>query len=790
MQGDGRPGTGGEPFERRLATILMADIVGYSRMMEANEERTLRVFRGHREIFDAMLVQHRGRMFNTAGDAVLAEFPSAVDAVRCATEIQSALRTRNDHLAPEERMQFRIGVNLGDVIVQGTDLLGDGVNVAARIQTAAEPGGVCVSGSVYDQIRNKLSLEFHSMGERTFKNITQPVRVFSIGDEAGEAAQAPATKASPSTPPTAPAAPRSRPVAAIAAVVAALAVAAAAGWWYVQDRETKAAEAARAAEATKAAEALAAAEAARRRAEEQAASRIASEREARLKAELEATQREAAEAKKREAAARVAAAPSSRAPAPTASPPAASLPSAPPGRGAGGRASSRRPARPGQGKLRERRALPRPGVLAAARIGEGSAVLVARARDRQAQDRRELGRSLRRRQAELDSRPGLGDRHCHGAVRGLRRQGQIGDERARRPGRRRPTVVLRRAEQWRADRRFRDPCPLASPRNDSAHGVPPLHDPVDPQRRGLLALALAAGVAPAFVACALLRTWKSDPFALGVASGCPRPDSVVLWTRLAPAAEPGAREQVGWELATDEGFRNVVRRGTEVVDADVAHSVHVQASGLEPSRWYWYRFTAGGERERDRAHAHRAGAGARGGARVRDRVLPALRRRPLRGMAPPGRRGARPRRVPRRLHLRERAAQGPRAHALRQRRGEDARRLPRPLRAVQVGRRPAGASTHAAPWIITWDDHEVQNDYANDRGQDLGAGLPRAARRRVPRVVGAHADAAVDAAARSGHAHLRPLRLGRARALPRARRPPVPRRPGLPAAAAAAARRR
>jgi class 3 adenylate cyclase len=329
MQGDGRPGTGGEPFERRLATILMADIVGYSRMMEANEERTLRVFRGHREIFDAMLVQHRGRMFNTAGDAVLAEFPSAVDAVRCATEIQSALRTRNDHLAPDERMQFRIGVNLGDVIVQGTDLLGDGVNVAARIQTAAEPGGVCVSGSVYDQIRNKLSLEFHSMGERTFKNITQPVRVFSIGEDAGEAAQAPGTQASPSTRLAAPAAARSRPVVAIAAVVTALAIAAAVGWWYVQDRETKAAEAARAAEATKAAEALAAAEAARRRAEEQAASRIASEREARLKAELEATQREVSEAKKREAAARVAVAPSSRPPAPTASPPAASLPSAP-----------------------------------------------------------------------------------------------------------------------------------------------------------------------------------------------------------------------------------------------------------------------------------------------------------------------------------------------------------------------------------------------------------------------------------------------------------------------------
>lgn len=313
MPDEAPAGASGEPFERRLATILMADIVGYSRMMEANEERTLRVFRGHREVFDAMLAQHRGRIFNTAGDAVLAEFPSAVEAVRCATEIQSALRTRNDHLAPDERMQFRIGINLGDVIVQGTDLLGDGVNVAARIQTAAEPGGVCVSGSVYDQIRNKLSLGFHAMGERTFKNISQPVRVFSIGEDAGEAAHAPATPASQPSTPAAPAEPRSRPVGAIAAVVAAVAIAAAAGWWYVQDRETKAAEAARAAEATKAAEALAAAEAARRKAEEEAAARVASEREARLKAELEAAQREAVEAKKREAAARVAAAPSSKA---------------------------------------------------------------------------------------------------------------------------------------------------------------------------------------------------------------------------------------------------------------------------------------------------------------------------------------------------------------------------------------------------------------------------------------------------------------------------------------------
>ncbi len=360
MPDEAPAGASGEPFERRLATILMADIVGYSRLMEANEERTLRVFRGHREIFDAMLAQHRGRIFNTAGDAVLAEFPSAVDAVRCATEIQSALRTRNDHLAPDERMQFRIGVNLGDVIVQGTDLLGDGVNVAARIQTAAEPGGVCVSGSVYDQIRNKLSLEFHAMGERTFKNITQPVRVFSIGDDAGGSVRAAAATAPPATPAAAPAPPRPRPVAAIVALAAALAVAAAAGWWYVQDRETKAAEAARAAEARKAAEALAAAEAARRKAEEEAATRVATEREARLRAELESAQREAAEAKKRETAARVAAAPPQKAAeerkaaAPAAEPAASSAPAAV-------AAAPAKPAYPNDGLYRGRACWQQPG---------------------------------------------------------------------------------------------------------------------------------------------------------------------------------------------------------------------------------------------------------------------------------------------------------------------------------------------------------------------------------------------------------------------------------------------
>jgi len=186
MENRASPAGGSAPsLERRLATIMMADVVGYSRMMGEAEERTIGILRGHRQVFDQLLAQHRGRVFNTAGDAILAEFPSAVEAVRCATEIQTALRTRNDHLPPEQRMQFRIGVNLGDVIVQGSDLLGDGVNVAARIQTVAEPGGVCVSGSVYDQIQNKLSLQFRQLGEKSFKNISQPVRTFSIVEGEG-----------------------------------------------------------------------------------------------------------------------------------------------------------------------------------------------------------------------------------------------------------------------------------------------------------------------------------------------------------------------------------------------------------------------------------------------------------------------------------------------------------------------------------------------------------------------------------------------------------------------------
>lgn len=185
--------------ERKLVTILSADVAEYSRLMAEDEEQTLRIFREHSQTFQSLVDLHHGRIFNTAGDAILAEFTSPVEAVRCATEIQAALRTRNEQFPPNRQVKFRIGVNVGDVMVQNSDLLGDGVNVAARLQGAAAPGGICISGTVYDQIRNKLTLGFESLGERRFKNIPQPVRTFTIagGDDNGSLPTP--KKAAPST---------------------------------------------------------------------------------------------------------------------------------------------------------------------------------------------------------------------------------------------------------------------------------------------------------------------------------------------------------------------------------------------------------------------------------------------------------------------------------------------------------------------------------------------------------------------------------------------------------------
>src|SRR5262245_52340980 len=140
------------PLKRKLAAILAADAVGYSRLMSTNEEKTLKVLATHRAVIDGIIEFHEGRIVNTAGDSVLAEFASPVEAVRCAVEIQDALKTRNESLPEDQRMLFRVGVNLGDVMIKGEDLLGDGVNVAARLESIAEPGGICVSSSVYDQI--------------------------------------------------------------------------------------------------------------------------------------------------------------------------------------------------------------------------------------------------------------------------------------------------------------------------------------------------------------------------------------------------------------------------------------------------------------------------------------------------------------------------------------------------------------------------------------------------------------------------------------------------------------
>ena len=211
--------------KRRLTCILAADAVGYSGQMGIDEEGTMRVLAAHRAVIDGIIAFHNGRILSTAGDSVLAEFASVVEAVRCAVEIQDALRTRNDALPEHRRMLFRIGVNLGDVMVKNDDLLGDGVNVAARLEGIAEPGGICISSSVYDQITGKLDLGFLDIGEQSLKNITRPIRVFRISG-----AGAPARAASPA--PTAPAQRKSFPMALVAtgAVAVAAIVAWQAGW--------------------------------------------------------------------------------------------------------------------------------------------------------------------------------------------------------------------------------------------------------------------------------------------------------------------------------------------------------------------------------------------------------------------------------------------------------------------------------------------------------------------------------------------------------------------------------
>jgi adenylate cyclase len=166
--------------KRRLTSILCADVKSYSRLMENDETRTIGTLRQYRAAMDALVERHDGRTINTWGDAVIAEFSSVVEAVLCAIEVQRELASRNRELPEAEQMWFRIGINLGDVMVENDDLYGEGVNIAARLQELAEPGGILISGPVYDMVRNKMSVGFEHLGQQAVKNVTEPVISYRI----------------------------------------------------------------------------------------------------------------------------------------------------------------------------------------------------------------------------------------------------------------------------------------------------------------------------------------------------------------------------------------------------------------------------------------------------------------------------------------------------------------------------------------------------------------------------------------------------------------------------------
>src|ERR1700689_1350910 len=167
-------------MKRKIAAILAADIAGYSRLVAEDEEETLRRLASYRSVTDDFIARSGGRIFNTAGDAVLAEFPSAVEAVRCAIDIQESLRTRNMAYPASRQMSFRIGITIGDVVERNGDLLGDGVNIAARLEGLAEVGGICISRSVHEQVANKLSVQFADIGAQEVKNIPTPVHAYMV----------------------------------------------------------------------------------------------------------------------------------------------------------------------------------------------------------------------------------------------------------------------------------------------------------------------------------------------------------------------------------------------------------------------------------------------------------------------------------------------------------------------------------------------------------------------------------------------------------------------------------
>src|SRR5712691_11229581 len=170
--------------KRKLAAILHADVVGFSRLMGEDEAGTHQALGKLRRAVDPLIAAHGGRIVGTAGDSLLADFSSVVDALSCAVEMQRASRAVNEPIAPERRLELRIGVNLGDVIVDGDDIFGDGINIAARLEALAQPGTVCISHTVYEHVRNKLDLHYRPLGSHRVKNIAEPVRAYAVGDAA------------------------------------------------------------------------------------------------------------------------------------------------------------------------------------------------------------------------------------------------------------------------------------------------------------------------------------------------------------------------------------------------------------------------------------------------------------------------------------------------------------------------------------------------------------------------------------------------------------------------------
>src|SRR4249920_1294726 len=183
-------------MERRLSAILAADIAGYSALMGTDEARTVRDLKGHQAVVLPMVGEFAGRIIDTAGDGILAEFPSVVNAVKCAVAIQSRMAERNAAIEPERRMQFRVGINIGDVVYDEARIYGDGINVAARLENIAEAGGICISSKVYDEISGRIELACQDIGEQQLKNIARPVRAYRIRLNGG----VPTTAAVPAAP--------------------------------------------------------------------------------------------------------------------------------------------------------------------------------------------------------------------------------------------------------------------------------------------------------------------------------------------------------------------------------------------------------------------------------------------------------------------------------------------------------------------------------------------------------------------------------------------------------------